>query len=387
MIGVIELRNKIDGTFTSADLRFLDALSGSIAIAIENAMLYRQLKDSEACLREEVFVLNREIAGHSRFEDLVGVSLPMLEVFRLMERAIRNPVNVLLEGESGTGKELIARAIHYNGPRRTRSFVPVNCGAVPEGLLESELFGHKRGAFTGAVSDRKGLFEVADGGTIFLDEVGDMSPAMQVKLLRVLQDGELMRVGESEKQRHVDVHVISATHRDLEDEIKRGRFREDLFYRLCTFPIPVPALREHADDIPLLINHIVARTAAKFGRTLKGVSSTALHILSTYPWPGNVRELENEIERAAALADDDLIEAKHLRSKVTSKPRVQPAGRLKLTTLKGARTVFEEEHLAEVLRTHHGNASSAAKALGISRVMLQKKIKAYGLRAKLRSPK
>jgi Nif-specific regulatory protein len=382
-LGVIELRNKLTGQFTVEDLTFLDALAGSIAIAIENARLYRSLKESESRLRDEVVVLHREAAHRSRFTDVVGISEAMRHVFQLMESAISCQITVLLQGETGTGKELIARAIHYNGSRKDRPFVPVNCGALPETLLESELFGHKRGAFTGAVADRKGLFEVADGGTIFLDEIGETTPAMQVKLLRVLQSGEILPVGET-TPRWVDVRVISAANRDLELATQQGKFRRDLYYRLSAFPINVPLLRSRKEDIPLLAVHLLRRVAEKFGRAVQGFSSAAMNALTDYSWPGNVRELENEIERAVALiGSGTIIQVEHLSERITS---TRPAGVpvvAPTTTLKRAREAFEREYIVEILRQNNGNASQAAKVLGMSRVMLQKKIKTYGLRAKL----
>jgi len=379
-LGVVELRNRIGGAFTEDDLNFLEALASSIAVAIENARLYQRLKDSEAKLRDEVVILQREVVNRNRFVEVVGNSEAMQRVFQLMESAATWPVTVLLTGETGTGKELIARAIHYNGQRRDRPFVTVNCGALPETLLESELFGHKRGAFTGAVADRKGFFEAADGGTVLLDEIGETTPAMQVKLLRVLQSGELVPVGES-TPRFVDVRIISATNRDLEQEAQQGRFRRDLFYRLSTFPIILPPLRERKDDIPLLATHILVRMADKFGKPVPRLSHSTLTAFLHYAWPGNVRELENEIERAVALAgSSDTIQPEHLSDKLTAKRTPRGAAVAHPTTLRRARQVFEAEYIAEVLRQNANNASRAARVLGISRVTLQTKIKAYELR-------
>jgi transcriptional regulator with PAS, ATPase and Fis domain len=301
-------------------------------------------------------------------------------VFDLMERAIGSPVTVLLQGETGTGKELIAAAIHYNGPRKDKAFVTVNCAALPETLLESELFGYRKGAFTGATADKKGLFEVADGGTMLLDEIGESGPATQAKLLRVLQNGEILPLGGTQPQR-VDVRVISATNRNLELEVKRQRFREDLYYRLNVFPIHMPPLRERKEDIPLLATHLLRRTRERFGREVEMFTAEALDVLTHYAWPGNVRELENEIERAVTLSPGGLPIGIDLLSEKLwlKKPARVPAGAT-ITSLKRARALFEEEYLAEVLRQHGGNASRAAKALGISRVMLQTKIKEYGLR-------
>ena len=379
-LGVIELRNRIGGMFTPEDLNFLDALSGNIAVAIENASLYQRLKSSEAALRDEVVTLQREMVNRNRFLEVVGTSDAMQQVFQLMDSAITWPVTVLLTGETGTGKELIARAIHYNGARRDRPFVAVNCGALSETLLESELFGHKRGAFTGAVSDRKGFFEVADGGTILLDEIGETTPAMQVKLLRVLQSGEVVPVGET-TPRFVDVRIISATNRDLEVETKHGRFRRDLFYRLSTFPISLPPLRVRKDDIPLLVAHILTRTAEKFGKPVPPLSPAALNVFLHYAWPGNVRELENEIERAVALTGvGDAIQPEHLSEKLTAKRSARAAAGAQPMTLRRARQLFEAEFIADVLRQNANNASRAARLLGISRVTLQTKIRDYDLR-------
>jgi len=383
VVGVIELRNHVTAAFTDDDLEFLDTLSGSIAIAVENARLYQELKASEATLRAEVVVLNRELTRHHRFTDLIGTSPAIRRVFELMESAITTPVTVLLQGETGTGKELIARAIHFHGPRQNRPFLSVNCAALSETLLESELFGHRKGAFTGAIEDRKGLFEVASGGTLFLDEIGETPAPMQAKLLRVLQAGEMYPVGSSTPV-FVDVRLISATHRDLETEVHRGRFREDLFYRLNAFPIRVPPIRERGEDLPLLAAHLLERVAARFQKSIKGLSPAGLAALSRYAWPGNVRELENELERAVALArPDDSIQPKHLSDKIRN-PIQPPTGNAKPRLLRQARDAFEANYIAEILRQNGGNASKVAGLLGLSRVMLQRKIKRYGLRREVR---
>ncbi|MBI4518978.1 MAG: sigma 54-interacting transcriptional regulator [Deltaproteobacteria bacterium] len=379
VVGVIELRNKLHAAFSELDLAFLTALAGGIAIAIDNARLYRKLKESEAKLRQQVVVLQREVAGHSRFTDLVGSGEAMARVFELMEHAVTAPVSVLIEGETGTGKELIARAIHFNGPRRDGPFVPVNCGAISETLLESELFGHKRGAFTGASSDRKGVFEVANGGTILLDEVGETTPAMQIKLLRVLQNGEVVPVGDTQA-RFVDVRVISATNCRLEVAVEQGRFREDLYYRLNAFPIAVPPLRARKEDIPLLAAHLLERTTEKFGRRALGWSPTALAQLSSYDWPGNVRELANEIERAVAVAGSgETIEPRHLSDKLNVGEIVLSSVGTGTLTLQRAREGFEARYIAEALQQHHGNVSHTARALGLSRSTLHKLLKRYRL--------
>ena len=379
-IGVIELRNKREGEFSELDVRWIGALAEIVAVAIENARLFGAANASVARLREEVGLLQRAIARQSRVEDVVGRSAAMERVFALMESAITSPVTVLLRGETGTGKELIARAIHYHGARRDRPFVAVNCGALSETLLESELFGHRRGAFTGAIVDKKGLFEVADGGTIFLDEIGDMPPLMQVKLLRALQEGEILPVGDTTPRR-VDVRVISATHRDLEAAVTAERFRPDLYYRLSAFPIEVPALRERREDLPLLAAHLLERTVQRFHKRISGFDPAVLERLAEYPWPGNVRELQNEIERAVALAKPDgPIELGHLSEKLVRRRRAALPPLAKPMSLRQAREWFERRYLAEVLDRHGGNASQTARQLGISRTLLHQKIRQFALR-------
>jgi Nif-specific regulatory protein len=381
VIGVIELRNKLTGSFTEDDLAFLDALAGSVAIAFENARLYEQVRRSEAVLKDEVATLQREMAHRQRFDEIVGTSPAMAKVFALMESAIPSSISVLLQGDTGTGKELIARAIHYHGPRRERPFVTVNCGALTETLLESELFGHKKGAFTGALSDKAGLFEVAHGGTIFLDEIGDTTPAMQVKLLRTLQEGEIRRVGETQT-RKVDTRVISATNKRLAQEVQHKRFREDLYYRISVFPIDLPALRERREDIPLLAAAFLRQSNSRHNKQVQGITKQALAFLLDYPWPGNVRELQNEIERAVVLTSDGAsIGPESLSERIVSQKSLRVALPAEAGSLKQARLAFEREYVAEVLRQNQGNAARSARLLGISRQMLHQKIKAYGLRS------
>jgi Nif-specific regulatory protein len=379
IIGVIECINKQEGVFTEADLTFLEALAGSIAVAIENARLYRTLKLSEARLRDEVALLARERPVRSRFENIIGGGPAMEKVFRLVESAISSPITVLLQGETGTGKEILARTVHFSGPRQEKPFVAVNCGAFSESLLESELFGYRKGAFTGANNDKRGLFEAADGGTIFLDEIGDTPATLQVKLLRVLENGELLPVGDTQVRR-VDTRVISASNKDLLAEVRAGRFREDLYYRLSAFPIQVPPLRDRREDIPPLVAYLLKRLAGKWGKQEVAVAADALDCLMRYPWPGNVRELEHELERAVTLAGDaTVLGPEHFSERIlgagTSAGRLRPVG-----SLKQARGEFERDYIAHALRVHNGNVSHAALALGISRVMLQRKMKELGLR-------
>lgn len=379
IIGVIECINKQHGTFSVADLSFLEAISGSIAIAIENARLYETLRLSEARLRDEVALLERARPLRARFEGVVGNSTAMERVFHLAESAMGSPITVLLQGETGTGKEVVARAIHYGSTRKSKPFVAVNCAAFSESLLESELFGYRKGAFTGANSDKRGLFEAADGGTVFLDEVGDTPPMLQVKLLRVLERGEFIAVGDTVARR-VDTRIISATHKDLLGEIRAGNFREDLYYRLNAFPIALPPLRERRDDVPLLVAHLLHRLAERWGKNSLSVAPEAMEHLMRYSWPGNVRELEHELERAATLAGSvTVLGPEYFSERVLGAASGPSVARL-VGTLRKARNAFERDYLGHVLRVHHGNVSHAARELGISRVTLQKKMKELGLR-------
>jgi len=391
-IGVIEVVNPRSGTvFADEDLQFLETLAASIAVAIENARLYAHIKASEEKLRVQVGVLRRDLARRDRFTEMIGSGPGMADVFRLMESASASPITVLIEGETGTGKELVARGIHRAGQRADGPFIALNCAALPETLMESELFGHRRGAFTGATHDRPGLFEAADGGTVFLDEVGDMPAPMQAKLLRVLQEGEVTPVGGT-RPRKVDVRVICATNRDLAAEVARRSFREDLYYRVGAFPIRLPPLRERRDDIPPLAQRFLACAAERHRKEIPAIDASAFALLGQFDWPGNVRELENEIERAVALAHDrEPIGPHHLSPKLgaaTADAGSPPQATAEAAAapdraggaLRSARAAFEARYIAEVLREQGGNVTRAARALGLSRVMLQKKMKDFGLR-------
>ncbi len=383
VIGVLQVLNARAGSFGDDDLAFLEALAGGTAVAIENARLYARIKESEDRLRLQVGALRREMAHRDRFGSMVGSSAAMKEVFQLMESAAATSITVLIEGETGTGKELVARGIHRASTRADGPFLAVNCAAVSETLLESELFGHKRGSFTGATQDHRGIFEAAEGGTVFLDEVGEMPGSMQAKLLRVLQEGEIIPVGEA-RPRKVDVRIISATNRNLDEEVEAGNFREDLFYRLAVFPIEVPPLRERREDIPALCEHLIAKHHEQTG--CAGMEESALHALTGHDWPGNIRQLENEIERAAVLAGrGNQIETRHLSTKVrgrTGAPESAPptATGGEFLPLRAARSGFEAAYIKQALARNDGNVSRTARALGLSRVMLQKKMKEYGLR-------
>ena len=392
-IGVLEVLNKKIGIFDDKDLNFLTTLAPIIAMALDNARMWSQLdraykelkvvdkgKDELIKLtRNKVDRLQREVERHHRFDRIIGNSEAMLEVFRLCERVIDSDITVLIEGQTGTGKEIIARAIHYNGPRKNGPFVTQNCGGIPDTLLASELFGHKKGAYTGAFRDKKGLFEIAHGGTVFLDEVGEMSPTMQTSLLRVLQEGEIKPLG-SERSKKVDVRLISATNKNLEEEVREGSLREDLFYRLSVFSIKLPPLRERVGDMPLLANYFVRKFSKKSKKSIKGVSKEALECLITYPFPGNVRELENEIERAVAMtADGNLIEASNLSDKIRSRLVTEPSRVKSQGSLKEMVEELEKSVLVRILEKHGGNKTKVAKELGLSRNGLMKKMKRYGL--------
>lgn len=345
--------------------------SERLLVTVKNALL-------NSSLRREVDELKRELKNKYQFENIIGQSGVMQEVFRAMEKVVNSNVTVLVQGESGTGKELIARAIHYHNKQRANNpFVAVNCSALPESLLESELFGHEKGSFTGATGRRVGKFEQANGGTIFLDEIGLMTPATQAKVLRVLQEREFERVGGNELVK-VDTRVISATNKDLEDEVKKGEFREDLFYRIAVFPIKLPALRERKEDIPLLAAHFLTKYAHQEGKDdLDAVSPDALELLMAYHWPGNVRELENAIERAAVLANPPEITAKDLPSSIRSlgeKKIYESDNKLSSWIEK-----LEEEALRQALLECEGNISQTAKKLGIGRATIYRKAKKYGL--------
>ncbi|HTQ26459.1 MAG TPA: sigma 54-interacting transcriptional regulator [Candidatus Binataceae bacterium] len=417
-IGVVEVVNgRGPQGFTDDDLTFIEAISGSIAIAIENARLYTQVRESEANLRAQVGALRRDLARVDGFAEIVGTSPAMAEVLRLMETAAASPITVVIQGETGTGKELVARGLHRASARSDRPFLALNCAAMPEPLLESELFGHRRGAFTGAIRDNPGLFRAAAGGVVFLDEVADMPLPMQAKLLRVLEEQEVVPLGDS-FPRKVDVRVLSATNRDLRAEVTAGRFREDLYYRLAVFPISLPPLRDRREDIALLATRFLAIAAEQQRKPVAGIDPATLELLTQYDWPGNVRELRNEIERAVALtrANQNItpenlsprlrphhpqvtqvngISAGHpgpgqkrgaqaspLRSLAAPAPAETPdsAEEDVKGPLRRARAAFEADYIARVLDQHNGNVSRAAVALGLSRASLQKKMKEYGLR-------
>ena len=379
-IGVLYALNKLQGAFTDKDAGLLEVLSGTIAIAIENARLNGELKTYASTLEQENRRLKAEARDRFSLHGIIGNSPPMRQVFSLVEKVMETTTSVLIQGETGTGKELIAKVIHYGGPLKDKSFIAENCGALSENLLESELFGHVKGAFTGAVADRKGLFELADGGTIFLDEIGEMALAMQVKLLRVLQEGQLRPVGGT-RYRNINVRLIASTNRDLEEEVKKGNFRADLFYRINVFPITLPPLRDRREDIPILAAHFLKKFAGKLKRPAARFTPRALDLLSRYDWPGNIRELENEIERALTLAGKKAdIREEHLSLKIHGVPDINISIPDTDLTLPEVTERIERQMVSEALHKTGGNKSRAARMLGITRQGMFNKIARYNIK-------
>jgi len=401
--GYTDSEDIIEGLNTAGIYRYItkpwgpDELLETIREAIQlvdlhqdNANASLEIKQSaasvEKCLRESKSKLKR----HFDFSNIVhAADSPMTDVLGLAAKGAVVDISVLITGESGTGKEILARAIHYNSPRADKSFVAENCGALPDELLESELFGCKKGAFTGAYEDRIGLFEKADGGTIFLDEVGETSPAFQVKLLRVLQDGEFRPLG-SQRTRKVDVRVITATNRVLEKEIRDKRFREDLYYRLSAFPINLPPLRERTMDIPLLAESALKTIAEHFDSPAERFSTAVMEAFQSHPWPGNVREMQNEIQRMVALAEGPVLDADTLSDRLTSgvvlEDMVERMVELDMDWkpipgigLREQVEMLERQILSAALARHNGNISRVADEVGLSRVGLRNKLQRYDL--------
>ncbi|MHC4158450.1 MAG: sigma-54-dependent transcriptional regulator [Planctomycetota bacterium] len=332
-------------------------------------------------LQEEVTRLQSELHDKYRFENIVGTSPAMMQVYEKIEAARKVDSAVLICGESGTGKELVAKAIHYDGLRASKPFVPVNCAAMPKELVESELFGHKKGAFTGALRDSAGLFRTAEGGTIFLDEILDMPYESQAKLLRVLQEKQIRSVGETEEI-PVDVRIIASTNQDVDEAISNSKFRKDLYYRISVIRIDLPALRSRLDDITVLVRHFITKFNSIFQQTIKGIDTEALNVLTNYNWPGNVRELESAIENAFAFADSEVIYKSGLPSYITegieAKKHSLPGNKGEM----GVSTLFEAEKklLVRTLKAANGNKTRAAQLLGISRPRLYKMMQRHGIR-------
>jgi two-component system response regulator AtoC len=342
----------------------------------DEVVLALKKAEERESLRRENRALRDEIRKEHRFEDILAKSGKMQDIFRTIAKISEYKTTVLVTGESGSGKELVARAIHQRS-KRHGPFVAVNCGAIPENLLESELFGHKKGAFTDAVNDRRGLFEEATGGSLFLDEIGELPLSLQVKLLRVLEDEKIRRLGDT-RDLQVDVRIITATHRDLTAETKAGRFREDLFYRLNVLLIHCPALRERREDIPLLIDHFLARNNARLGTDIRGLDTEARRLLYEYAWPGNVRELENTIERAMVLCEGEMVTAADLPERVReARDPVQMQLASGELSVKKTMRIIEEILIRRALQKTKGNRTRAAEVLEISHRALLYKIKDY----------
>ena len=345
----------------------VDELQLTIQRALDNQSLVRENRNLRQIVKEKY-----------RFENIIGTSVKMQDIYNLIAKVADTDSTILIQGDSGTGKELVARALHFNSNRQHQPFVAINCSALPENLLESELFGHKKGAFTGAVQDKIGLFEEAEGGTIFLDEINSMAQPLQTKLLRVLQERQIRRVGDT-KSVPINVRVLAATNEVLGEKIKGGNFREDLYYRLAVIPIEMPALRERSEDIPLLVHHFLQKNAAQTGLEPKKIDQKALDMLALYRWPGNVRELENAIERACALCDDGQIRTTDLPPQVVrhanSPTPSEVTGSLPIgQTLDEYIREQERRYIEETIKFNGASREKAAKMLGISMATLYRKL-------------
>ncbi|WP_438027152.1 sigma 54-interacting transcriptional regulator [Sorangium sp. So ce233] len=382
IIGVLQADNRsVPGMLNAGDLETLLVLAANASLAVANARLIKRLVLAEERLQKEnSFLKGREEKRRGGGAvDIIGKSEAMRRVIAQLDKVVDTRVTVLIEGETGTGKELIAAAVHYRSRRRDKLFVAQNCAALAESLLESELFGHKKGSFTGATEEKKGLFEIADGGTLFLDEITETPLSLQSKLLRALQEGEIRPVGAT-SPKHVNVRIVAATNRNLEDEVARGRFREDLYYRLKVFPIRLPPLRERRDDIPLLAGSFLERYADEIGKPCGGFSQQAMELMVAYDWPGNVRELQNEVQRIVIQLDPGSFATPELLS-----PRIRQVEGLVARagtpkgSLKEMMDAVEKFFLLEALRGHNNNKTNAAKSLGITREGLHKKLRQYGI--------
>ncbi len=372
LLGTLNIASLHSGAFSQDDVDLLSQVANQIAIAVENALAYRQIEELKDKLNKEKLYLEDEIRTEYNFEEIIGESAALKRILKQVETVAPTDSTVLIQGETGTGKELIARAIHHLSKRRERTFVKMNCAAIPTGLLESELFGHERGAFTGAIAQKVGRFELAHGGTLFLDEVGDVPLELQSKLLRVLQEQEFERLG-SNRTIRVDVRLVAATNRDLAQMVADKQFRSDLYYRFNVFPITAPSLRERPEDIPLLVRYFAQKYARLMNKRIETIPAGAMTALAKYHWPGNIRELENLIERSVILSQGPDLHV--------------PLGELKAPTaaaLNGAATLeaAEREHILRVLRETKwviGGPSGAATRLGMKRTTLQSKIRKLGI--------
>jgi formate hydrogenlyase transcriptional activator len=373
-LGVLAWGSRRADGYAAPDVELLRQVAKLVAVAVENALAFDQIAELKEKLEKEKGYLEEEIRADHNFEAIVGESAALRRVLREVETVAPTDATVLIRGETGTGKELIARALHHLSPRQGRTFVKLNCAAIPTGLLESELFGHERGAFTGAISRRVGRFELAHQGTLFLDEVGDLPPELQPKLLRILQEQEFERLGGTTPIR-VNVRLLAATHRDLERMVADGRFRGDLFYRLSVFPLLLPPLRERPEDVPRLVRHFTQRFARRMGRRIDTIPSEAMAALAQYPWPGNIRELENLIERAVILSPGPVLRIP--LGEVRPAAARPPAPAVPMTLAEA-----EREHVLDALRAANwvvGGPKGAAARLGLTRSTFYRMMKKLGI--------
>ncbi len=376
-LGALVFTSRQSATYETSDLSFLQLVANQVAVAVENALAFQEIEALREKLAKEKAYLEEEVRTDHHFGDIVGENTALRAVLNQVETVAPTDSTVLVRGETGTGKELIARAVHDLSPRKDRTFVKLNCAAIPTGLLESELFGHEKGAFTGAICQRIGRFELAHQGTLFLDEVGDIPLELQPKLLRVLQEHEFERLGGTKTIR-VNVRLVAATHRDLAAMMAEGRFRSDLYYRLNVFPIALPPLRERQDDIPRLVRHFTQGFARRMGRRIENIPSSVMEALVRYPWPGNVRELQNVIERAVILSPGVTLQV--------ALADLQPVARLTSTPTAAAAAVTltdaEREHILRALQDANwvlGGPDGAAARLGMKRSTLHWKMKKLGI--------
>jgi formate hydrogenlyase transcriptional activator len=373
VIGILNLACFRENAFTQRDVESLGLIADQVAIAVENALRHRKITESTQRLEEERLYLEEEIRREHDFGEIIGKGPALKNALKQVRKVAATDSTVLILGETGTGKELIARAIHNLGSRRDRTFVSVNCASIPAGLLESELFGHEKGAFTGAVTREIGRVELANKGTLFLDEVGDIPLELQSKLLRVLQEREFERLGSTRAIR-ADFHLLAATHRDLDEMVKSGAFRSDLYYRLNIFPIEIPALRERQEDIPLLVWHFVKKYAQRMNKKIEKIRAEDMEGLIQYAWPGNVRELQNIIERSVILTDGLILHQPLLAEPKSVRTNAAPVGQ----TLAEA----EREHILNTLRDTDwviGGAEGAAARLSVRRTTLLYKMRRLGI--------
>jgi formate hydrogenlyase transcriptional activator len=391
VIGVLSLGSQREDAFSADDMPFLAQVARQLALAIENALAYGEVSEEKQKLTLEKLYLEDELRSEGKFEEIIGRSESLLRVLDQIAIVAPTDSTVLIYGETGSGKELIARAVHDLSTRKSAAFVKLNCAAIPTGLLESEMFGHERGAFTGAISQRIGRFELANRGTMFLDEIGEIPLELQPKLLRVLQEREFERLGSTRTMRS-DARLIAATNRDLDQLVAEGNFRSDLFYRLNVFPVRVPALRERPEDIPLLVRHFVQQFSRRLGKTIDAIPAETMSALARYPWPGNIRELQNVMERAVILSKGAVLSVHTDDLRTPSSPAAPPstlnghATAVDAPSRQGLRLSLEESEREQIIAALEksnwvvAGAEGAAARLGLKRSTLQSRMRKLGIR-------